>query len=588
MLAARPGFSTMFFCDGFRGTIIEVPATPSAGNRMRFKRKENTKEAVGGTVHSSKSVMLNSPHFASGDDATTGHAQRMFAILSGLRYSDLSTSRQFDILQQWQAFAVQMRRGLKRRLVDCSFPLQPYQMSLWRQCADAYRLLADCYRRLAEDIAAQAAVTVVDSGRLSQCCFRGISCLGEYIVVRHECYLAVNTGVWLGIHKLYDIAATEGLEQVILREDGQQDRVRTVDDVYKRVLLLGLSDPLQYPFRGVARVYEKLDEWASLTYLATAAKPATRCLFVVDPRLDRPATPVLSQAGLRPEYNQKWLVTKELVTQLKREYDTALNQSAEHYHQHGSTADELGSIDFLRRMIVRWGRHPVRAGARNKTLKSCVLVAGLKSVCLALDRFQAGEFDEQLNQDIGAERFGHEQRRIPVDVPIKNGWDIEDESENGLKLTCGPSGSHGVNVDDLVAVRAGHAPEWAVGTVHWAQSDESGSVALGVRLIKYDTVKPVSITRLRENSDGPADQTRREALLLVDKSGAGITRSLFCEPSVYYPAGRYLVRLPDGWGQFVIVATSILFSSRSFVWFEVIRPKAEIVRKVLAGVQRRR
>lgn len=512
------------------------------------------------------------------NEALERRADRLIEVLAELRYNHLSVADRYDILRHCLAFASGLRSDLTKRLVGLSLPPPPDQISLSRRCAEVYRLMSDCFRSIAEDIAAQDSGPVSDANRLSHSCYWGINCLGDYMVIRCECYLKASPGIWLDIHGIYDLAVAEGVEQLPLGKKPKQ--VRTVDGAYKRLLLLGLSDPFQHPFRGLRHLYEKLDDWASLTYLTKAAKPASRCVFVVDPRLDRPASPALSQADLRSELDQKWFVTKGLVSRLKQEYDTAISQTAEHFHRREPSTDELGSIDFLRRMIVRWGIHPVRVSARRKTFKSCELVAGLRPVCMALNDFKPLKLDDfesgQGFRKMIRGTYGQEGASTVDDSRIREGWEVEDESTNGLKLVCRSSGSCGVGVDDLVAVKTGHARDWSVGTVHWAQTDESGNVALGVRLITQ-SIRPVLNDRLHAG----AKRARSEALLLVDRTDGGFSRSLICPTPYYYPTGTYLVRLPDRSGEFVVEATNILLSSRSFVWFEVVKPQGDTAQKVL-------
>lgn len=517
------------------------------------------------------------------DQDLASQADRLLEVVAGLRDSHIPVAERYHLLRRCLGYASRLRSSLSEQLEGPSLPPPASQITLSRRCAGVYRLMADCFRAIAEDIAAQeTSVPLSNATRLARACYRGIDCLGHYIVIRCECYLKAGSGVWLDIHRLHDLAVSEGVHRLPL--GGRSAQARTVDDAYKRLLLLGLSDPFQQSFRDVGRLYEKLGDWASLTSLATTDRPATRCLFVVDPRLDRPATPALSQTGLRPEFDQRWFITKELLAHLKQEYDLTIDRSAENFHRRESSTDELGSIDFLRRMIVRWGIHPVRTGRRRKTARSCEVVAGLQSVCLALNGFKPMNLDG-LETVAGFRSmiqgtFRHEPVEHSDDSPVRNGWEIEDESENGFKLVCRPTGGCGVGVDDLVAVKAVHARDWSVGTVHWAQTDESGSVALGVRLIRL-AVRPVVIDPLQA---GP-EVARSEALLFADKSGDGLRRSLICPPWVYYPTGAYLIRRPGGQGEFAVEATNILLSSRSFVWFEVIKPQAGTAQKVLDLIQ---
>jgi hypothetical protein len=101
--------------------------------------------------------------------------------------------------------------------------------------------------------------------------------LGEHLLINYECYAKARQGSWLKIHKLYNIARAEGVHDTTVESDSGP--ARTVEHIYKRLLLLGLSDPYRYPFRGLGRIYENLEEWASLASLTTTAENSGRCLF---------------------------------------------------------------------------------------------------------------------------------------------------------------------------------------------------------------------------------------------------------------------------------------------------------------------
>jgi hypothetical protein len=494
-----------------------------------------------------------------GTDQPAARAQRLLQVLAEVRRGRQSIPERYDILRQCLTFAAALRKRLDELGGNATLPPPSDQVRLARHCADAYRLMSDCFRTIAEEFAALEAGPLSDANRISHSCFWGINCLGHYIVIRSDRYLKPGTGVWLDVHRLYDLAVSEGLEALPLR--GRFKRIHTVDSAYKRVLLLGLSDPFQHPDRGLGRLYDKLNEWAPLTHLSTADKPTTRCLFLVDPRLDRPASPALSQAAVRPEFNQKWFVTRDLITRLKQEFDQAVARPDNVSRARQTVgADELRSVEFLRRMIVRWGVHPVRTGARRKTTMTCNLVSGLKSVCMALDS----------NRLMPTAAAGHPASESAAgnDAGIQTSWEIEDESDNGLKLVSRPAGSFGIGVDDLVAVSTDRSPDWSVGTVHWAQTDESGVVALGIRMFAQ-TVRPVLLHRLHAG----ASRMQKDALLLVEHSDDGLRRSLICLPAAYDSAAVYLAKLPGSRGEFVVEAGNVLLSSRAFVWFEVIKSR---------------
>jgi hypothetical protein len=206
----------------------------------------------------------------------------------------------------------------------------------------------------------------------------------------------------------------------------------------------------------------------------------------------------------------------------------------------------------------------------------------LKSVCVALNQFRplrvelAGAEPSflQVLKGAGGERTGSDSLE-----GIVRHWEIADESERGLRMTVGGDQfAGGMSVGELIAVRAGRSGEWRIGYVHWAQTDHDNKLSLGLRMLRAGA-EPVLIGRL--GADRPPDAARSPALLLVSESADRRTLSLLCDKSLYLPMGTYLVHRPHARDERVMEATSVLLSTRSFVWFEACKPQAATKQRTL-------
>lgn len=505
---------------------------------------------------------------------------RLSEILETLRRSNLAPELRFRSAEACREEVARLRRDLDLLLAGLSLPLHPEKEKLSRKCADTHWLLAACYIRVATELSSRHQPVRSDATYLPRSCYWGIASLGEHLLINYERYAKAKHGTWLDIHKLYDIAHAEGVHDTATGPESGP--ARTVEHIYKRLLLLGLSDPYRYPFRGLTRIYEKLEEWAPLASLTTSAESSGRCLFTVDPALDRPAMPALPRTRIRPQFNEKWLATRQLVDKLKQEYEKAVKDAALRHDRPSIITAELDSLELLRRVIVRWGLHPIRNNTRTTIYKSCEVVIGVKQVCTALNGFKSvqvatrGPTTTFMNMIKGTFSDAPE----PIDAGrITNQWEIVDESERGLRIIAGHGKGVGrISVGELIAFRSGHDSNWTLGHVHWAQSDHDGRLSLGIRRIGPGA-RPVLIARLQAGK--PPDHARNPALLLMTETQSRRTTSLLCGKNLYFPTGTYLVhQVPEG-GERVMEATNVMLSTRSFVWFEVCKPQANTKQKTL-------
>jgi len=406
-------------------------------------------------------------------------------------------------------------------------------------------------------------------------CYQGIANLGEYLLVEYERYARARKGVWLDIHRFYRLAVSADLHNNEIEPRGDQPS-QTVEHVYKKVLLLGLSDPFHHPPRRPFQIYSRLDNWARLAWLTTMPPASGRCSFTVNPEVDRPAMPTPEKATIRPQLNEQYLVTRGLVDMLKTQHRRAVKMAMKRVEHAEGATKELESIELLRRLVVNWGLHPIRHTARTQTCKGCDMVVGIKSVCTALNGFKpltgrktgtSGKWVKVMKRVIA---------RPPSDFSdfawSVNTWNIEDENEQGWRLGAAANTvASRVRVGELVALRIGY--DWQIGCVRWAQNNDGNRLCLGIRKI-LGSARPAFAYRLP--NDEPPARNLEPALLLADRINDGYRYSLLCDKRLYRPMGSYLVQPVGEKDRSVFESTDVRLSTHSFVLCEVRRPEDEL------------
>lgn len=508
------------------------------------------------------------------------------AELAQLRDVPTRDPHWFRAVDRCRKAALELKRDLDRSLAGLSLPLSAHTQELARQCADIHWQLSQCYTKAALQLAETPGREASASAALLRACYWGIASLGEYLLIKYERYSRIQPGTWQQVHELYSLAVSEGLHQAPLsevHETGDSDTLarQTVEHAYKRVLLLGLSDPYHQPFRGPTEVYRKLDRWAALAVLTTQSALTDRCRFIVESNVDRPASPALSRSVLRPAFDEKWLETRALVDQLKLEHGKAINTAAKQADRPGAMAAGMESADLIRRLVVHWGLHPIRRTTRTNAYQPCEVVVGLKPVCTALNDFRplqdhlrgsetASELLQMLRGTFGV------RLHAAGDTPVVHHWEIADESDRGCRLVAHKAGPGGrIAIGEVAAVRIDG--QWRVGSVHWAQTDDEGALSIGLK--KFVMPSETAIIA-RMGIDG-APGAPGPALLFIDESLDKPAVSLLCPRGQYAPGATYLVHRTRDGREFIVDATNVLMTTRAFCLFEIVKPRADTTRKTL-------
>jgi hypothetical protein len=122
---------------------------------------------------------------------------------------------------------------------------------------------------------------------LAQACHRAISELGNTIVRAHQLYCPSPANSWLECHRIYRFALRNKLTSVQVDDETLRHRTgSTLDDAYKRLLLLGCSRPNQLRQNELTLAYDLFEHWTDRVECIADAQKDT--LFVVEQERDAP------------------------------------------------------------------------------------------------------------------------------------------------------------------------------------------------------------------------------------------------------------------------------------------------------------
>jgi len=487
--------------------------------------------------------------------------------LVSLVAADIDNKVRARILDEFRATIGTLGLKFQRNLIGLSLPLSQQTLEVARDYSDLYGCMAAGYKRIILD----SNSSKQRSTGLASVCYWAIYYLLQQLRCAFGSYTKIPGKAWQEIHHIFDYARLLGVQHVEIRIPGKED-VRTVTHVYKRALMLGLSDPYQLPFRAVDKIYEALDRWAERVTLRTELpEKRQHCLFIIDSDLNQPAMPMLPSARLANGTHHLVLDTTQLVVHLRRKMTQTYNQTVLNKSKRGETDwfVTFDQVETLRNLIVKWGLHPIRRGKRTKDndLQDCEVVVSLSSIYYVLNgnqplpQRQLG--NKRVTSELSMGSLGFAQGANQFKARPHQNWRLLDENDKGMRLLLDDTHDVQVRVGELVAVRVpSRFEDWTVGTIRWAKSMDDGRLSIGIRKIGSN-VQAVAVQLLTDRQNS-IDARYFPGLILNDGDN-GAKESMITDKSVYQMEEQVWVETDNN--HRIVQPKDVLDSTRCFMHF---------------------
>ncbi len=486
-----------------------------------------------------------------------------------MRYTAIEPVAMLDALDDYdRVISSGLNKRIQERRLGLSLPPTEEDIEVSGLCIELHTHLANGYKSAIPNLRGGEHARKETEQFLRAAC-GAIHHLKRALVSAYECYRVEPKGIWVAIHRIYARACQLDLHNACATqtdERGTQDL--NIARIYKQALLLGLCNPYQLPFRIIHTVDSSLEKWADHAELSVEhGERASRCRFLIDPNLDRPGVPLLSQRGMDMSADHWILDTTAVAAELREEMQTLIKNFAKSAKRLDSF-NNFAMLEMLRALIGRWGSHRVRGSQRKKHGGYCDLAIGMNSVSYVVNGMKSYEvYNEPANITVGDNvfrgSFGEQQAKQKGDVRLSKSWQIADVSQSGFRLTLQKSEKAQIQMNELIAVRPRDlSMGWLTGLVQWARYNEDGELDIGARTLSTEA-RPVSVS----------------VFTLSHEASRGYTMGLFLperndsDPMVIIPAGLYhpnrvfAVRFEDG--EQTVRVNRLIMSTRAFDWFEV-------------------
>ncbi|MDH3639598.1 MAG: hypothetical protein OES09_14220, partial [Gammaproteobacteria bacterium] len=330
----------------------------------------------------------------------------------------------------------QVEEQFQKRRVGLSLPLTNTEQDLCAGMNSLYGQIAKAYSSLIPDRCSE--LSNDELLVIPEAAYGTLHYLYELLLCAYQAYQNVPNNTWRQIHALYRRACALGIEDEPIA--GPQTAHATVKFLYQHTLLIGLSNPYHFAFRAIRLIDDYVGTHVTQTKLTHSVSRSTNeCLFVVDPRIDYPAIPMLSRVRSGNTSECLILDTFEISVDLHHKIKALCGASERPSDRSLAGFSEAERLETLKALLTQWGFHPIRSLARRQSSGKCELAVGLGAVSFVLNGSEpVSMFDEQTEayaaDNVIKGSFGQQQFTQRTQFSLSGGWTLVDESKQGARL----------------------------------------------------------------------------------------------------------------------------------------------------------
>ncbi|WP_122663158.1 molecular chaperone [Pseudomonas viridiflava] len=366
---------------------------------------------------------------------------------------------------------------------------------------------------------------------------RALQCLNGPLIRANQLYCPVQEGLWLELHKIYQIACEHQLQNMqVTDEQASHARALTVEQTYIIALLMGCSRCNQMRQLNIGRLADVLDAWSPFVRLQSPVDENS--LYALSARQDKP--PLYKSLFSEEQYPALLgLNTQALAAMISRYLETPIDQRA----QSPLLVPQGFTPDLLEHLSAAWGDVAERTFQRTPgqgTLSLCIGMSALHyylggrrsfSDMLQVPATKAAEFTLQLVDDKANDPWGKAfdtQRgntsalmlpyeEIQYEQPEADGGDaasnaqqtfptfdlnIVNHSPGGYCLAWPKEVPQQLQAGELVGIQDDAGQGWSVAVVRWVRQVRGGGTQMGIELIA-PFAQPCGLQIIRPEQNSP-------------------------------------------------------------------------------------
>lgn len=381
--------------------------------------------------------------------------------------------RLYDLLYET---AAQVLPQIEEKLGRASLPLSPQADALIEQANRLLKEFGHGYTTIAVEVSSKW-LGLGFAKPLRTATLRGLASHARRLMLAYRVYSGGSPSAWAAMHRLYRIARDGGFASEHI------DNGNTVEQQYRRALLMALADPARLGPGELDRVRFYIERNGELAVLSDAAstltgKAASGGLFVIG-REDTVAGRSLAKWHAMQPTAQDLILDCSALTRTVGEHVKGLESNIVPA-QLGLplVARQPQYLAMLKSMMGGWGAPAMRKYHRARFHPRVDLVAGFESTWTFLD-------------GPAYRRRQTERSALEAAAEDVSEWVVLNESPSGFALRLIAGGAMEVRVGELVAVRPHDRGTVQACLARRAHSAKGRKLVMGLEALAS---RPLSIT----------------------------------------------------------------------------------------------
>ena len=518
---------------------------------------------------------------------TTLATHQMLEKLRSLNRSRYTCKERLQLHNCLRPAFSELLHAIRQPLRQASIPLdrkQQYSANLLQQLLEE---MACGYKLVVNELATSDSSREHNQMLLHEATYLAVIYLAQRLVEAYSLYAQEPAHVWADLNQLYQYAEDKQFHNRAVDDpypDTPLPIKMTIDNAYKRILLLSLAEPYHLMQFEADDMYRMICSSIESCAIESFSELVTRGEFIID--LDSDEGPYFLGSDAEPNAtNPRLLDISAVKQQLNIHLQRLLRSNMHSAELEAVSLVERQQRDMLLRLADAWSASLVRRAQRFNLDGVVELTSGLNAChhyisegalfTPEIDALRLAQGLDNIDDDTHTifasayrEALQKDRRHSNQNYPL-NPWWQRNISPIGIALNAQDAGQQlDVHVGELVIYRFSNKTRqrWLLGAVRWLKTEYSeetpGTVNIGIMNLSNGAI-PVGTKAIKGLGSG-TDYFR--SLLIPKQVSLQQTRSLIV-PAFLYDVGSVLVmnmkqRLHH------VRLTRVLLSTRSFTQFD--------------------
>ena len=437
----------------------------------------------------------------------TAAGNKLLVALQEMNQAELSYRQRMEMLDQTVAPVLTVVGVLDKHYSDATFPLDDKRDRVGRVAVQFFREMSLGYRIAAADLVGGAtSAGFLHRKAVARCLHHALAGF-EQMLYRHALlYQNPPPQVWREINVLYAFARQNNIHRKVLDTDLQLSTRCSIEDLYLRMALFGISEPSRLGQRAMRAVGQAVALWAARVEVVDGLKldGVEEGVFEIDVDSDDPPllitekqVPGTFELAMDIRALRSWLLEAE------QEADGGLRDLT------FTDVDGKSMIidrDLINLLVSTWGVRRRRSFQRLQAQHELTMFVGIFAAHYVL----AGEGPfARFLRDFGDQRFAEaasrDRPRFGVGMEVVEGRrraytaQVLNQSIGGYRVRLSDIDRLQLRVGELVIVCAssiyGSDPLWMLGAVRWLNAIDVREIEIGLSILGRDPVAAAVLAR---------------------------------------------------------------------------------------------